>query len=185
MVPIDRDALVAEVARLREELAGEAGRADPARTRMLTRWIGIGLLSLGAPGDAQAFFRWSLALAASAHNTKAVVATGLNLGDAHRYAGDLPAADALYRGALATARSQCQEILDYALQHFGKHLMESGALADARTHLQEALRLRIAKGDIELLASTQAALDRVASLIAVNEAEAGATARSEWSRGGQ
>ncbi|MFB7123123.1 hypothetical protein [Kitasatospora sp. NPDC056273] len=43
--------------------------------------------------------------------------------------------------------------------------MERGDLAQARTHLQEALRLRIAKGDGELIESTQAALDRVELLL--------------------
>ncbi len=39
--------------------------------------------------------------------------------------------------------------------------MELGDLSSARAHLQEASRLRIAKGDMELIESTQAALDRV------------------------
>ncbi|MFB7907731.1 hypothetical protein ACFC1T_14965 [Kitasatospora sp. NPDC056076] len=96
---------------------------------------------------------------------RAVVATGLNLGDAHRYAGDVQTADALYRSALNTARSRHPELVDFALQHTGKHLMERGGLADARAHLQEALRLRIAKEDTGLIESTQAALDRVELLI--------------------
>ena len=163
MAPTDRDALVAEVARLREELDAAS---DPDRVRALTRWIGVGLLALGQHGEARVFLRRSLELAAAARRTKAEVATGLNLGDAHRYAGDAEAAEACYRSALATARDGCPELLDFALQHFGKHLMERGDLTGARTHLREARRLRIAKGDAELLGSTQAALDRVDSLIA-------------------
>ncbi|MFC8718896.1 hypothetical protein [Kitasatospora sp. NPDC057198] len=163
MAPTDRDALVAEVARMREELSGGP---DSDRVRVLTRWIGVGLLGLGRYGEARVFLRWSLELAEAARRTRAVVATGLNLGDAHRYAGDAGAAEACYRSALATARSRCPELLDFACQHFGKHLMERGDLTGARTHLREALRLRIVKGDAALLGSTQAALDRVDALIA-------------------
>ncbi|MFF9078022.1 hypothetical protein ACF1A9_38265 [Streptomyces sp. NPDC014872] len=55
-------------------------------------------------------------------------------------------ADVLYHSALSAARSQHPELVDFALQHTGKHLMERGDLAGAEACLHEALRLRIAKG---------------------------------------
>ncbi|MFD5437061.1 tetratricopeptide repeat protein [Kitasatospora sp. NPDC127067] len=161
MVPTDRDELTSAVGRLHEELRALPEETDPARVRLLTRWIGIGRMCLGDHEEARTSLRQSLDLAAVMGNTRAVVATGLNLADAHRYAGDVQTADALYRSALTSARSRHPELLDFALQHTGKHLMERGDLADARTHLQEAMRLRITKGDRELIESTQAALDRV------------------------
>ncbi|WP_285732965.1 tetratricopeptide repeat protein [Kitasatospora phosalacinea] len=160
MVPTDRAELAAAVDRLHEELS--AGAA-PGRTRVLTRWIGIGHLVLGNHDEARAFLRRALELAVADGDARAVVATGVNSGDAHRYAGDLPAADACYRSALDTARSACPELLDFALQHFGKHLAERGDLLGARAHLREALRLRDAKGDAELIGSTRDALDLVES----------------------
>ncbi|KJY28156.1 tetratricopeptide repeat protein [Streptomyces sp. NRRL S-495] len=165
MVPTDRNELAAAVGRLREELRASPEETDPARTRALTRWIGLGEMCLGHHEDARTFLRQSLDLATAIGSTGAVVATGLNLADAHRYAGDVQAADALYRSALNTARSRHPELLDFALQHTGKHLMERGDLAEARSHLQEALELRIAKGNTELVESTQAALDRVELLL--------------------
>ncbi|GAA1937875.1 tetratricopeptide repeat protein [Kitasatospora viridis] len=165
MVPTDRSGLTAAIGRLHKELRALPEGADPARTRVLARWIGIGQMCLGHYEEARVFLRKSLDLAASIGNTRAVVATGLNLGDAHRYAGDVHSADALYRSALDTARSQQPELVDFALQHTGKHLMERGDLAGARIHLREALRLRIAKGDTELVESTRAALARVELLI--------------------
>ncbi|MGA5818065.1 tetratricopeptide repeat protein [Kitasatospora sp. NPDC094028] len=182
MVPTDRSELTSAVSRLHQELRDLPEATDPARTRVLTRWIGIGQLSLGNHDEARTFLRQSLDLAAAIGNTQAVVATGLNLADAHRYAGDADAADALYRSALNTARSRHPELVDFALQHTGKHLMERGDLADAQGHLQEALRLRIAKGDSELVESTQAALDRVELLIGQAAAPAADDATpSRWS----
>ncbi|MFE6745090.1 tetratricopeptide repeat protein [Kitasatospora purpeofusca] len=183
MVPTDRDELAAAVGRLRDELRALPEDADPARTRILTRWIGIGQMSLGHHDEALTSLRRSLDIAATTGNTRAVVATGLNLADAHRYVGDAQSADALYRSALNTARDQHPELVDYALQHTGKHLMERGDLTGAQAHLQEALRLRIAKEDTELVKSTQAALDRVELL--TNQADASAVAPSDpggWSR---
>ncbi|MER7766989.1 tetratricopeptide repeat protein [Kitasatospora sp. NPDC096140] len=180
MVPTDHLELTTAVGQLGEELRALADGADPARARVLTRWIGIGQLSLGNYDDARTFLRQSLDLAATLGNTHAVVATGLNLGDAHRYAGEVQDADALYRSALGTARQQHPELVDYALQHTGKALMERGDLAGAQAHLQEALRLRIAKEDAELVESTQAALDRVELLLAKTAASP-APAPSDWS----
>ncbi|AUG78656.1 hypothetical protein CFP65_3879 [Kitasatospora sp. MMS16-BH015] len=180
MVPTDRAELTAAVHRLREELSTDP---DPDRTRVLTRWIGIAQMSLGDYGEAHTFLRRSLELAISSGNVRAVVATELNFGDAHRYAGDVETAETFYRSALDTARGKCPELLDFALQHFGKHLMERGDLAGARTHLQESLRLRIGKGNTELVESTQAALDRVDALIGSASASASAVAApGEWSR---
>ncbi|MEV7783356.1 tetratricopeptide repeat protein [Kitasatospora sp. NPDC088351] len=138
---------------------------DDARTRVLARWVGIGLVSLGDYHDARAFLCQALDLATASGNIRAVIATELNLGDAYRYAGEAETADVLYRKALDTARSRHPELVDFALQHFGKHLMEQGDLVPARAHLREAWRLRIAKGDTGLIESTQAALDRVELLI--------------------
>ncbi|MGW2542250.1 tetratricopeptide repeat protein [Kitasatospora sp. NPDC001574] len=180
MVPTDRAELIAAVARLREELSTGP---EPDRTRVLTRWIGIAQMSLGDHGEAHTFLRRSLELAIASGNVRAVVATELNFGDAHRYAGDVETAETFYRSALDTARGRCPEFLDFTLQHFGKHLMERGDLAGARAHLQEALRLRIAKGSTELVESTQAALDRVDVLIGSTPVSAPVVAApEEWSR---
>ncbi|WP_189916463.1 tetratricopeptide repeat protein [Kitasatospora xanthocidica] len=182
MVPSDRDELTTAVGRLHEELRALPEESDPARARVLTRWIGIGRMCLGHHEEARAFLRQSLDLAAAIGNTRAVVATGLNLGDAHRYAGDAQTADALYRSALNTARSRHPELVDFALQHTGKHLMERGDLVDAQAHFQEALRLRIAKGDAGLIESTQAALDRATLLIGQADASAaGSAVPRRWS----
>lgn len=174
MIPTDHDLLAARVEELRAELRALPADTDDARARALARWIGIGLVSLGNYGDGCTFLRQALDLAAASGNTRAVIATGLNLGDAYRYAGEAETADVLYRRALDTARSQHPELVDFALQHFGKHLMEQGDLVLARAHLREAWQLRSAKGDTSLIESTQAALDRVELLI--GQANTGTTA---------
>ncbi|KJS53682.1 hypothetical protein VM98_23800 [Streptomyces rubellomurinus subsp. indigoferus] len=187
MVPTDQDQLAAEVKKIREELQTLPAGTDAARTRILARWAGIGLLSLGNYHDARTFLRQALDLAAASGNTRAVIATELNLGDAHRYAGDAEIADVHYRKALDAAKIRHPELVDFALQHFGKHLMEQGDLASARAHLREARRLRIVKGDTELIESTQAALDHVELLIGQATAGANLPAASDaevtqWSR---
>ncbi|MFE2283868.1 tetratricopeptide repeat protein [Streptomyces sp. NPDC059443] len=159
MVPANREHLAAAA----EELRGDL--------RNRVRWIGIGLLSLGSYGEACAFLRQALDLAEASGNVRSVIATELNLGDAHRYAGETETAGMLYRDALDAARAGHPDLVDFALQHVGKHLMEQGDLVGARTHLREALQLRIAKGDADLVESTEAALDRV-ELLKLTDGEA-------------
>ncbi|MFD9124563.1 hypothetical protein [Kitasatospora sp. NPDC059571] len=173
MVPTDHNRLAEAVEELCEELRALPEGTETDRQRMLTRWVGIGLMTTGHCRGACEFLQQSLALAAAGGNTRAVISTELNLGDAHRYAGDVETADGLYRKALGAARTQQPELVDFALQHFAKHLMEKGDLAAARDHLLEARHLRIAKGDTDLMESTQAALDRVELLITQSGAAAG------------
>ncbi|MFG2999771.1 tetratricopeptide repeat protein [Streptomyces sp. NPDC048340] len=162
MAPVDREKLTTAVHNLREELQALPEDADPSRARVLARWTGVGLLTLGDYDDARTFLRRALDVATATGDTRAVIATELNLGDAYRYAGDAEAAGAIYRSALDTARTQHPELADFALQHLGKYLLEQGDLIQARAHLREALHLRQAKGDAGLVESTQAALDRLA-----------------------
>jgi tetratricopeptide (TPR) repeat protein len=187
MVPTDHDQLTTAVEKIREELQALPEGADIARARVLARWTGIGLLSLGHHDDARAFLLQALDLATASGNSRAVIATELNLGDAYRYTGEAENADVLYRRALDDARGRHPELVDFALQHLGKHLMEQGSLTPARAHLQEALRLRTAKGDAGLIESTQAAVDRVELLISHASADTpasadGAAEAAQWSK---
>ncbi|MGG8410348.1 tetratricopeptide repeat protein [Streptomyces sp. 12297] len=179
--------MTAAVEKIREELQALPEDADIARARVLARWAGIGLLSLGHHDEARAFLRRALDLAEASGNSRAVIATELNLADAYRYAGEAQNADVLYRRALDGARGQHPELVDFALQHLGKHLMEQGSLTPARAHLQEALRLRLTKGDAGLIESTQAALDRVELLISHASTDTpasadGAAEAAQWSK---
>ncbi|MFI1312386.1 tetratricopeptide repeat protein [Streptomyces albidoflavus] len=183
MVPAGRVQLTDAVATALAELRALPESADPAKARVLARWTGIGLMALGIHDDAIAFLRRALDLATATHNDRAVISTELNLGDAYRYAGDAQTAEVLYRRALGAARARHPDLLDYALQHFGKHLMEQGggSLAQARTHLREALHMRRAKGDAGLIESTQAAVDRVELLISRACSDAAAPAEDRAS----
>ncbi|GAA3047135.1 hypothetical protein GCM10020229_68140 [Kitasatospora albolonga] len=145
MVPTDRPALEHHVTAL---LA-----TAPTDAREL-RQAGVGLLALGRLPDATALLE--RALAAAEGPTR--VAVRINLGDAHRYAGALDAAEPHYREALRLARADHPGLVHFCLQHLGKHRTDQGRLAEARTLLTEALTLRQLLGDASLVASTEAAL---------------------------
>ncbi|MFI6998031.1 phosphotransferase [Nocardia sp. NPDC050175] len=88
----------------------------------------------------------------------------INLGDVYRYQGDAATAETLYRRAVEHARVAAPDVLSFAVQHLGKALAEQDQLAEAHTLLREALDLRAAEGDSELIESTRVALERLPAL---------------------
>jgi tetratricopeptide (TPR) repeat protein len=137
----------------------ELESVDPGGPRIvLLRRIGSGLTALGDFEAAQRILGEALDLAVRLGDPRAEVAARINLGDALRYAGDLRAAAAQYEPALALARKSVPDRVDFALQHYGKHLIDAGRADDALACLREALELRRAKGDQGLIDSTIKAL---------------------------
>lgn len=156
MVPVDADALRAAVDARIAELDSVNGTREHLN---LLRRIGSGLTALGDFAMARWMLSQALSYAVNLGDPSAEVAARINLGDALRYAGDMEAAAAQYEPALALARRAVPDRVDFALQHYGKHLIDAGCIDQAVECLREALRLRQAKGDPVLIESTRKALD--------------------------
>jgi len=157
-VPTDPEALAEVVGEVRAALRAAEQAGDDRTVLALTRELGAGLLALGDHAAAARHFARAVGLAEAAGNVRSAIAARINLGDAHRYAGDYASAEPLYRRALDDARRAAPDLVDFPLQHLGKHCTEAGRRAEALALLREALALREAKGDPSLLASTRAAL---------------------------
>ncbi|MFE7801955.1 phosphotransferase [Nocardia sp. NPDC057440] len=149
MADTDREHLAARVAAIRP-----TGYVEWQQT-------GIDLLLLGRYEDALDHLDRALELADTERRRVAVL---INLGDVYRYQGDAVTAEILYRQALDLARTDVPEALSFALQHLGTALAEQHRLDEARTLLAEALALRSAEADSELVESTCATLDALDEL---------------------
>ncbi len=55
--------------------------------------------------------------------------------------------------------TECQDLLDFALQHMGKNLFDQGRFDEAALFFEQALLLRLKKCDKKLIESTKRALD--------------------------
>ncbi|MGW4411969.1 hypothetical protein ACWEJ6_48735 [Nonomuraea sp. NPDC004702] len=119
------------------------------------RALGIGLLVLGEYGDAIHYLNRALDLADTSGRR---LAASINLADAYRYSGDAAASETLCRAMLTLARKEVPELLCFPLQHLGKTLADLDRKQEAHDVPQEALPLRMAEGDPELIARSQAAL---------------------------
>jgi len=140
--------------RLRSLVQSELAR-EPELSQSELRQVGVGFIVLGDYGRAQRILGEAVEQAATAHQR---VAALVNLGDAHRYPGSLDAAEPLYRQAIAIARAEAPGILHFALQHYGKHLIDVGTPHIAVEVLTEVLAMRERLGDAVLIESTRAAL---------------------------
>ncbi|WP_328403687.1 phosphotransferase [Nocardia sp. NBC_00403] len=140
-----------------------AARVAAVRPTGYVEWqqTGIDLLLLGRYEDALDHLDRALECADTERRRVAVL---INLGDVYRYQGDAVTAEILYRQALDLARTDVPEVLSFALQHLGTALAEQHRLDEARTLLAEALALRSAEADSELVESTCAILDALEEL---------------------
>ncbi|MEV4805862.1 tetratricopeptide repeat protein [Nonomuraea sp. NPDC049421] len=146
MIPTDRDRLAALVT---------SARAENPTDYTTLRALGVGLLVLGEYAAAIDHLNRALT---QADTTRRRIAASLNLADTHRYAGDATTAETICRTTLTLARAEAPELTCFSLQHLGKALIDLDREQEAREALQEALAIRTANGDPNLIASTQAAL---------------------------
>ncbi|MBH0775180.1 tetratricopeptide repeat protein [Nocardia sp. NEAU-351] len=146
MIPVDPEVLAARFAAARpEDFVGH-------------RQTGIDAMLLGRYEDALDHLDRALELADTDGRRLTV---WINLGDVYQYRGEFATATLLYRRAVDAARAVAPDALSFAVQHLGKALAEQGDPDAARETLGEALRLRVAEGDPELIESTRTALETI------------------------
>ncbi len=111
-------------------------------------------------GDNQAAIRYLTAALDEADwrdNAPQQAVNLIRLATAVQYSGQHDEAEPLFQQAVASSR-EVGRYEDYALQHYGKCLIEMGRLDEAESYLQAALQLREGSGDKGLLNATRSAL---------------------------
>jgi len=146
-------AAVATAAADAEALATGAG-SDEEKRRLLA-YAGAAYRMLGRGDDAVRCLRASRELAAGDLRFELVAL--IRLGEAERCRDRFGDAEALLRDAVTRARD-IGAYEDFALQHLGKCLVDSGAADEAVPVLERALALRLERGDAELVDSGRRAL---------------------------
>lgn len=163
-VAADRQAVLAAAEAAAEALDRSDERDADEKVRLLG-YLANAERALGNYDRAASRLGECLAVAEQTGDERAVTVTLIRLGEVFRSAERLVDAERYLRMALARSRGGSLE--DFALQHLGKCLTDAGRLDDARGYLSEALRIREAKADPDLVSSTRAALERVDRLRAV------------------
>ncbi len=127
------------------------------------------LLALGHLGDqlrcapsfqaeAVTILEQAVSLATTLNLPKALAANQIRLATALQYVSRHDKAIAMFHEAIATIDAhRIRGLKDFAWQHLGKCLAETGAYPDARQCFRRALQLRRRRGNKSLIASTEQA----------------------------
>lgn len=165
----DDPELKAEYAARAAELQALADDQSEAFLSLLGT-LGAQACSLNLLLDAQKYLETALEMAKAQHDVQRELANRLRLGVTLQYQDEMEAADAQFQLALKmTLEPELQLYRDTVLQHWGKLLAETGKYAAARTCFEQALFLRQAKQDPDLLEETEDALELLEALGEVDE----------------
>lgn len=158
--------------RLEQALARLPQASGAERLRLLGE-CGSAHRALGQLEAAVASFQAALLLARKQADRRLEAANLVRLGVARHHQGLWAEAEACFAEALALTERETDAwaYRDFALQHWGKLCVEQGEFARAQAFLEAARLLRSAKGDAELLASTEEALLALAERVQVQSAE--------------
>ncbi len=138
---------------------------EPETEIRLLGEVGNGLRCLGHHGEAIPYLERAVVLAQALADARREAANRVRLGTARQFVGEIDQAETDLRAALGVH----PDYDDFALQHLGKLLIERDRLREGLTCLCEALRQRQVKGDPELIASSQEAVNAAPVLLAEHE----------------
>ncbi len=93
--------------------------------------------------------------------SKAAMVNQLRWADVKRYSGNFSEAQAMFEDCLSAIRANTsfEDYKDFALQHLGKLYFDTRRYESAIECFREALKIRESKADVELIESTQFALN--------------------------
>jgi tetratricopeptide (TPR) repeat protein len=161
----DDPAVRERLARNRDLLARTPADDAAERLRLLGA-IGNDERALGDLDHAEQDLAEAVALARFLGDVRREAANLIRLATAIQHAERHAEAEPLFRAALAlTEREAAAMYRDFALQHWAKWLVETGNVPEAVACFEQALAIRRAKGDGELIASTERSLAAARELL--------------------
>jgi tetratricopeptide (TPR) repeat protein len=153
---VAQDVPAVEAAAAQAEAALTSGQKAGAEERRLLGYLGNAYRLLGRWDDAVAVHERARDLALATGDPRAAAVGLVRLGESYRCADRYAEAESALREALSVAPP---EVAHFALQHLGKTLLDRGAAAEAAARLEAALERRRGIADVDLIRSTERALD--------------------------
>jgi len=155
--PVDAVAMLAHARSLQTQAMQHTDRAQGARCASEAALL---FVLLDHHDDARELFYFALARQPASERLYDRTVTQLRFAQLLQFAGQLAESESLLANLVARCRGEpsLHPLLDFALQHLGKVLFDQGEYGRALDRFREAMALREAKGDRELIASTQLAI---------------------------
>lgn len=156
-----------------EQLDISMAKGNSANSIRLFGYLGNVCRILGELTQSVDYLERAVALCRSEQSPKSELINTIRLAEAHKYNGEHKVAEELLRDALlAVDERRLEAHKDFVLQHLGKCRLEQGAMDDAIEYLEQALQLRLKKGDSELIQSTDKALRLAQTVLGAKPKEA-------------
>jgi HTH-type transcriptional regulator, pleiotropic regulator of extracellular virulence genes len=148
------------------QLQADLGQTNDDTTKLSTMLkLGEWYRAVGEYAQAAGILHDGLSLARHHGNVRYEVAMLISLATTRQYSGERVEAMRLFREALEKSQAPgCNDYTDFVWQHMGKCLVELDEIDEAISCFESAYALRAQKGDPELLASTQRALEAARSM---------------------
>ena len=163
-VPDDAVQMQKGLAWLENELMTSKNQATPKEAALLSQ-IGVYARILGDLDLAEDSFNKAIEILECAGRPDHILGVKLRLAIVHQFRGAYTKADNFYHNAIKAIRSSKDErvskYLDFALQHLGKSRFEQKLYQESLDYFLEALEIRLMKGDIELIGSTEKAIAKI------------------------
>jgi len=156
-VAVAPDEMRSAVAQAREQLAEEV---DPRKRIVLLGRIGVYSRILCDLAAAQAALSEAVEVERTLGDPELETVNSIRLAHSFHWSADFARANALLESALERCRQdpRLHKWTDLAFQHRGKCQLDEGRVHEAIQSFEEALQLRLDKGDEELIESTRGAL---------------------------
>jgi tetratricopeptide (TPR) repeat protein len=160
-VPDDPEQMRKGVDYLKEKLEEEqdGGAAEAALRSQLAGYCRI----MGDLELAKEHYQKAKDILKEAGKEQHIFAIQLRMAIVYQWDGRFKNADEIYSKSIEKSRRSSdktiQKYLDFALQHYGKSKFEQGQFDSALDCFMEALELRLIKGDLTLIESTQKAIE--------------------------
>ena len=157
-----------EMCRAVEWMNEQAALLDDELERARTLGLGGAYAGMLREFDlAQQMLDEAISLADTHDAARLQVTCRIRLADILAGSGDPNRAVDLLRRQLDRCKAEepCSVLIDFTHQHLGKALLEVGDIPDGTEHLLQTLQLRQQKGDAELIASTEQALQVACEMV--------------------
>lgn len=149
------------------DLAEQAVKSNEDEHFFLYGTLGNLYRILGEPKMAIHYLKLNLLDAENSRSARREIVTLIRLGEALKYDGRHEVAMEMFnRASLRCEETDDSIYSDFVLQHKGKCLLEMHKVNEAMECFQEALTLRMEKGDVALIHSTERALVFARKLLA-------------------
>jgi len=122
--------------------------------------LGVYLRILGKLDDAQSYLETAAALSDEVADSKSALINRIRLAHVYQWQHRYDLADPIFQDCITLCETNptLQHYLDFSYQHYGKSLFDQARYQEAASFFQAALDLRLQKGDMELIESTELAL---------------------------